>query len=96
VHLKDRFSRDRKLKLIPLEEKANKLHELYLLLRALPFVPREKLIKLYLAQKHFYTRAGLPDNRLKRLTPVISQVIRGYYRFSSKDWWLPAIGDLLE
>jgi glycosyltransferase involved in cell wall biosynthesis len=96
VHLKDRFLRDRKQKLIPLEEKANKLHELYLLLRAIPFVPREKLIKLYLSQKHFYRRASLPENRYKRLTPIISQLVRGYYRFSSKDWWLPAIGDLLE
>jgi len=96
VQLKDRLRRDRKLKLIPLEEKANKLHELYLLLRSLPFVPREKLIKLYLSQKHFYTRAALPDNRFKRLTPILSQVIRGYYRFSSKDWWLPAVGDLFE
>lgn len=96
VQLKDRFKRDRKLKLIPLEEKANKLHELYLLLRSLPFVPREKLIKLYLSQKHFYTRAGLPDDRLKRLSPVVSQLIRGYYKFSSKDWWLPAVGDLFE
>lgn len=96
VYLKDRFKRDRRKKLIPLEEKANKLHELYLLLRALPFVPREKLIKLYLSQKHFYRRASLPENRFKRLTPILSQLIRGYYRFSSKDWWLPAIGDLLE
>ncbi|OJV19001.1 MAG: family 2 glycosyl transferase [Dyadobacter sp. 50-39] len=96
VQLSDRFKRDRKQKLMPLEEKADKLHELYLLLRALPFVPREKLIKLYLSQKHFYTRAALPENRWKRFTPVLSQLLRGYYRFSSKDWWLPAIGDLLE
>lgn len=96
VHLKDRFSRDRSEKLVPLEEKANKLHELYLLLRAIPYVPREKLIKLYLSQKHFYRRASLPQNRYRRFTPILNQVIRGYYRFSSKDWWLPAIGDLLE
>ncbi|MCF0072631.1 glycosyltransferase family 2 protein [Dyadobacter sp. CY261] len=96
VQLADRFKRDRKLKLVPLEEKAEKLHELYLLLRALPFVPREKLIKLYLSQRHFYTRAALPESRFKRLTPVLSQLIRGHYRFSSKDWWLPAVGDLLE
>ncbi|MCE7062714.1 glycosyltransferase family 2 protein [Dyadobacter sp. CY343] len=96
VHLKDRFVRDRKKKLVPLVEKADKLHELYKLLRAIPFVPREKLIKLYLSQKHFYSRASLPENRAKRFTPVINQVLRGYYKFSSKDWWLPAIGDLLE
>ncbi|KQS32601.1 family 2 glycosyl transferase [Dyadobacter sp. Leaf189] len=96
VHLKDRFIRDRKKKLEPLAEKAAKLNDMYLLLRALPFVPREKLIKLYLSQRHFSSRASLPDNRAQRFTPIVNQVLRGYYRFSSKDWWLPAIGDLLE
>ncbi|MCE6989179.1 glycosyltransferase family 2 protein [Dyadobacter sp. CY323] len=96
VQLKDRFVRDRKLKLVPLEEKAHKLNEMYLLLRAIGFVPREKLIKLYLAQKHFYRRASLPERRYQRLNPIVNQLVRGYYRFSSKDWWLPAIGDLLE
>jgi hypothetical protein len=51
---------------------------------------------LYLAQKHFYRRASLPDSRFKRLNPIVNHLVRGYYRFSSKDWWLPAIGDLLE
>ncbi|TLV00007.1 glycosyltransferase family 2 protein [Dyadobacter luticola] len=96
VQLKDRFVRDRERKLAPLREKADKLNELYLLLRAIPFVPREKLLKLYLSQKHYYTRASLPGNRLRRLSPVLNQVLRGYYRFSSKDWWLPAMGDLFE
>lgn len=96
VSMKDRILRGRQQKLIPLEEKAHKLHELYLLLRSIPFVPREKLIKLYLSQKHFYKRATLPENRILRITPIVSHVLRGYYRFSSKDWWLPAIGDLLE
>ncbi len=40
------------------------------------FVPREKLIKLYLSQKHYYRRASLPENRFKRLTPIVSQLIR--------------------
>ena len=96
VKVSDRFSRAREEKLLPLKEKADKLNGLYLLLRALPFVPREKLIKLYLAQKHFYRRASLPENRLLRITPVFNHVARGYYKFSSKDWWLPAIGDLIE
>ncbi|MCE7068259.1 glycosyltransferase family 2 protein [Dyadobacter sp. CY326] len=96
VQLKDRFVRDREKKLVPLEEKANKLRDLFLLLKALPFVPREKLIKLYLSQRHFYKRASLPEKRINRLTPIVNDVVRGYYKFSSKDWWLPAIGDLLE
>lgn len=96
VQLKDRMRRDRAEKLLPLREKADKLHDLYLLLRELPFISREKLMKLHLSHRHFYSRASLPENRLQRLTPIINQLIRGYYRFSSKDWWLPAIGDLLE
>ncbi|QRR02820.1 glycosyltransferase family 2 protein [Dyadobacter sandarakinus] len=96
VQLKDRFTREREQKLLPLREKAGKLHDLYMLLRSVPFVPREKLARLHLSQKHFYSRASLPEKRYQRVTPIVNQLIRGYYRFSSKDWWLPAIGDLLE
>ncbi|WP_229240399.1 glycosyltransferase family 2 protein [Dyadobacter sp. SG02] len=96
VQFSERFKRDRKQKLAPLEEKGKKLHDMYLLLLALPFVPKEKLTKLDLSQKHFYTRAALPENRLKRVIPVLDQLVRGHYGFSSKDWWLPLVGDLLE
>lgn len=96
VELKDRFVRDRSAKLIPLQEKAYKLHELYMLLRAIPYIRKEKLVKLYLAQRHFHRRASLPKNRVQRLFPVLNQLVRGHYLFSSKDWWLPAIGDLVE
>ncbi|WP_353722628.1 glycosyltransferase family 2 protein [Dyadobacter sp. 676] len=96
VELKDRFNRDRRLKLVPLQQKAKKLHDMYLLLLALPFIRHEKLRKLNLSQKHFHTRAALPENRLKRIIPVLNQLVRGYYQFSSEDWWLPAAGDLLE
>ncbi|MCF2495760.1 glycosyltransferase family 2 protein [Dyadobacter chenhuakuii] len=96
VQLKDRLKRDRTKKLIPLKEKGEKLLGMYRLLQALPFVPQEKLVKLDLAQKHFFKRAALPDNRLLRLPTVASHIIQGHYHFSSKDWWLPAMGDLLE
>ena len=96
VELKDRFNRDRTKKLVPLKEKGNKLLGMYLLLEALPFVPQEKLIKLDQAQKHFFQRAALPNNRLLRLPSVVGNLVQGHYKFSSKDWWLPAFGDLLE
>ena len=96
ISLSERIFRPRDEKLLPLEEKADKLNQLYLLLRSIPFVPREKLIKLYLAKQHFERRAKLPNNRFLRLTPIFNQVVKGNYIFSSKDWWLPAIGDLLE
>ncbi|WP_025765178.1 glycosyltransferase family 2 protein [Dyadobacter tibetensis] len=96
ISLKERMSRDRQEKLIPLKAKADKLNGLYLLLRSISFVPREKLIKLYLAKRHFERRSSLPNNRLLRVVPIVNQVLRGNYQFSSKDWWIPAIGDLLE
>lgn len=96
VGIGKRFKRPREEKLIPIKEKAERLNGMYLLLRELSFVPREKLIKLYLAQNHFYRRASLPENRLLRISPIFRHVVKGYYVFSSKDWWLPAIGDLIE
>ncbi|MCE7042060.1 glycosyltransferase family 2 protein [Dyadobacter sp. CY312] len=96
VKINERFKRPREEKLVPIKEKADKLHGMYLLLRELSFVPREKLIKLYLAQNHFYRRASLPENRFLRISPIFHHVLKGYYIFSSKDWWLPAIGDLIE
>ncbi len=96
VGLTDRFNRPREEKLLPIREKADRLNGMYKLLRDLSFVPREKLIKLYLAQNHFYRRASLPENRILRISPVLQHVVKGYYNFSSKDWWLPAIGDIVE
>nr|WP_159468478.1 glycosyltransferase family 2 protein [Dyadobacter sp. 3J3] len=96
VRFKDRFSRDRNEKLVPLKEKADKLYKLYLLLMEIPFIPKEKLKKLRMSQKHFYKRSTLPDNRLMRLAPVVTDVVQGKYVFSSKDWWLPAFGDIFE
>jgi glycosyltransferase involved in cell wall biosynthesis len=96
VSLRDRITRPRIDKLSPLADKAINLEQLYLLLRSVPLVPKEKLIKLYLSQKHFRRRACLPGSRIKRISPVLGDVLKGYYRFSSKDWWIPAIGDILE
>jgi glycosyltransferase involved in cell wall biosynthesis len=96
VTLKDRMARERAEKLAPIQEKADNAHQLYLLLRDQPFVSADKLVKLYLRQKHFRRRASLPTNRLQRLPGVMREILTGRYRFSSKDWWLPALGDLLE
>ncbi|MPR34271.1 glycosyltransferase family 2 protein [Salmonirosea aquatica] len=96
VRLKDRLSRDRAEKLAPIRQKADDIHKIYMLLRELPYIPREKLIKLYLRQKHFERRASLPDNRFPRLIPVLKEVVAGRYKFSSRDWWLPALGDIFE
>ncbi len=96
VRLKDRLSRDRAEKLAPIREKADNAHRIYLLLRELPYIPREKLVKLYLRHKHFERRATLPPNRFQRVIPVVKEAVSGRYRFSSKDWFLPALGDIFE
>lgn len=96
VKMNDRLKRPRSEKLTPIREKADRLNGMYLLLKELSFVPKKKLSRLYLAQKHFYSRAALPDNRLLRIPTVFQHVVKGYYLFSSKDWWLPAIGDIIE
>ena len=96
VRFKDRFSRDRNKKLMPLKEKADKLEKLYLLLKGIAFIPKEKLRNLEISQKHYRKRATLPNSRLLRIAPVVTEIVQGKYVFSSKDWWLPAFGDLFE
>lgn len=96
VSLRDRLTRDREIKLTPLREKAQELEMIYLHLHNYPNIPAEKLNKLYLRQQHFQRRSSLPPNRLRRIRPVLRDAASGHYRFSSKDWWLPALGDLLE
>ena len=96
VSMKQRLNRDREVKLAPIRAKARSSEQIYQLLRELPYVPREKLIRLYLRKRHFYRRASLPGNRLFRIVPVVREVVAGRYRFSSKDWWLPALGDVFE
>lgn len=96
VTLKDRLARDRAEKLAPIQEKADDSHQMYLLLRDQPFAAPDKLARLYLRRRHFQRRATLPDNRFLRVPAVLREVVSGRYRFSSKDWWLPALGDIFE
>lgn len=96
VTLKDRFSRDRALKLAPLREKADTMRNLYEELKLRRGQSDNKLVVLKNRMQHFQMRSTLPDNKLLRLYPVIKDLIRGRYRFSSKDWWLPVLGDIIE
>ncbi|WP_420154440.1 glycosyltransferase family 2 protein [Siphonobacter sp.] len=96
VTLQSRFSRDRTLKLAPLREKAENFQTLHGLLQSRTDIPREKLTQLIERQKHFKVRANLPQSRLSRLPKVFGEWVQGRYRYSSKDWWLPFLGDLFE
>ncbi len=96
VTLKDRLVRSRKQKLNPIREKAIRLKLTYKRLQMLNTVDPEKLQKLQTRLEHFQKRATLPKNRLKRIIPVVSDIVTGKYMYSSKDWWLPALGDIFE
>lgn len=96
VTLKSRFSRDRTHKLAPLQEKAETMLLLYQELKQRPNIPDDKLVVLKRRMEHFQMRSTLPANRLLRVFPVLKDLVRGRYRFSSKDWWLPVVGDIIE
>ena len=96
VRLSDRINRDRSEKLKPLKEKADNLQQLNLLLSQRTGIDPKKLSALRQRQRHFMRRATLPKNRLLRVPGVFREVVSGNYCFSSKDWWLPALGDLFE
>lgn len=96
VTLKERLSRKREEKLAPLVEKADLLQRLYEALKAVEGVNPESLSQLRDIQQHFQVRANLPASRLLRLMPAFRELKSGRYAFSSKDWWLPLLGDLFE
>jgi glycosyltransferase involved in cell wall biosynthesis len=96
VSFKDRMNRDRSEKLKPIQEKADDFQQLYVLLKSLPGINQAKLKSLNLRQQHFAKRATLPANRLLRIVPVLQELLQGRYVYSSKDWWLPVLGDIVE
>jgi hypothetical protein len=96
VSLNDRMKRNRSEKLAPLAKRADFLSSVYDLLSTLPNVQKEKLAELDLSRAHYCMRATLPANRLLRIPYVLKDLMNGRYEFSSKSWWLPALGDLME
>lgn len=96
VRLKDRWKRDRNKKISPIRQRAELLKALIGALEGVKGISPASLTRLKELQIHFQTRASLPENRLKRLEPAISELVKGRYAFSSEHWWLPFFGDLLE
>jgi hypothetical protein len=102
VSLRDRFTRERSLKLEPLVRMRQKLQKVkaYLSERAPAELPGMKQVDRKLA--HFTMRSTLPGNRLLRIWPVLRDLQLGeYHRYAdaSTDWYSPylaAMGDLLE
>ncbi len=96
VTLKDRWKRNRDKKIGPIRQRAQLLKALIAALEQVEGVSSSSLTRLKELQVHFQTRASLPENRLGRLKPAISELVQGRYAFSSRHWWLPFLGDLLE
>lgn len=96
ITLGNRWQRDRQEKLTPIISKASRLNAIFEVLERFPDINPKKLVPLKDRIEHFQVRASLPSNRLLRVKPIISEIVAGQYFYSSKDWWFPALGDLLE
>lgn len=97
VSLRQRVTRSRDEKLLPIQKRADELALLYNLLRAKPELPVEKLAQLRRLRDHYRMRATLPASRWRRLRPIWRDVQRGRYLYSGpKHWWRPVLGDLFE
>lgn len=102
VRLRDRFVRHRSIKLAPLQEKQAQLDAINRLLKErLPAnAPGFSALQRRLA--HYTMRSSLPDDRLRRLGPVLSNLRQGNYnRYAdaAASWYAPylaALGDMLE
>ncbi len=103
VRLRDRFIRDRTLKLAPLRGQRQQLAGIrqLLLSRGVP-VDTPGMNQLAQRLAHYSLRSELPDNRLGRVGPVLTALREGdYHRYANvaADWYSPylaALGDLLE
>ncbi|GAB3888506.1 glycosyltransferase family 2 protein [Spirosoma agri] len=102
VRVRDRFIRNRTIKLAPLREKQAKLAAISQLLaeRVSPDTPG--LQQLHRRLSHYTMRSCLPHDRLRRLKPVLDSLRQGNYnRYAdaAANWYAPylaAFGDVLE
>ena len=102
VSLKERFTRDRAIKLEPLVKTRQQLSIIKQYLGERVSTPSDGMKQLDRKLKHFTMRSTLPDNRLLRLWPVLVDLRKGlYHRYAdaATDWYSPylaALGDLFE
>lgn len=102
ISLKERFTRDRSVKLEPLAKTRQQLSKIrdYLGQRVSVQAQGMKQIERKLA--HYTMRSTLPNNRLLRIGPVLHDLQLGlYHRYAdaATDWYSPylaALGDLME
>ena len=102
IRLRDRFTRHRGRKLAPLRKVQRQLNTINQLLRKRVAPNSPGLPQLDRRLAHFTLRSYLPQNRLKRIRPVLLNLWQGNYRRyadSSANWYAPflaVLGDILE
>ena len=102
VLVQKRFTRQRAQKLAPLQLKQAQLTKINQLLASRLPANAPGFSQLYRRLAHFAMRGNLPDNRLKRLAPVLGSLKQGnYQRYAdaSANWYAPylaVLGDILE
>ncbi|GAA4404317.1 hypothetical protein GCM10023187_21440 [Nibrella viscosa] len=102
ISLWDRLSRERTIKLEPLQEKHQQLQSIYNFLTERVPANAPGMPQICRRLSHYQMRSSLPDNRIKRFFPVIRNVWQGnYHRYAdaAANWYAPylaALGDMLE
>ncbi len=102
VKLRDRFNRDRALKLAPFQQQRACWQTLLTMLTDRVGPEAAGLAQLQHRLNHITMRATLPANRLARIGPVSHDLLAGsYHRYADADAnrlapYIAAVGDLLE
>jgi glycosyltransferase involved in cell wall biosynthesis len=102
VSLRERFTRDRAIKLGPLLKTRQQLLKIKTYLGERVSAQAEGMKQIERKLAHYTMRSTLPDNRLLRVWPVLRDLQLGlYHRYAdaAADWYSPylaALGDLME
>lgn len=102
VSLKDRFARPHAEKLEPLVHKHQELNELYNQIRQRMPAQTPGMEQFERRLRHYSRRSAMPAGRLRRLGPVIRELLAGnYHRYADQEAnsyapYLAALGDLVE
>jgi len=97
ITLKDRLLRSRGDKLGRLKKKFDDAKALYDYFSTLPLQDSQTTEKIKDRMLHYQMRSQLPNNRIKRILPILNHVINGNYKLhDGGKWWRPALGDFVE
>jgi glycosyltransferase involved in cell wall biosynthesis len=95
ITLKERFTRPRSEKLAPIIKKYEDSSRLYNYLAQSKTVPVHHLKLLNSRQAHYQMRSSLSVNTLKRVIPVLTNILQ-YKQHDVGHWWKAMLGDIFE